>query len=54
MPTVRQRTGASTLLKESLKFVPILGFGMMFFGFVFMSRKMEVDAAAPGVFLPAQ
>ena len=31
------------ILKETLKKVPILGPGMMFFGFIFMSRKMETD-----------
>lgn len=31
------------ILKESLKHVPILGWGMRFYGFVFMSRKWETD-----------
>ncbi|CAK7224567.1 hypothetical protein SBRCBS47491_005595 [Sporothrix bragantina] len=31
------------ILKESLKYIPILGTGMMFYGFIFMSRKMSVD-----------
>ncbi|KAK3935861.1 acyltransferase-domain-containing protein [Diplogelasinospora grovesii] len=31
------------ILKESLKYIPFLGPGMMFYGFVFMSRKMAVD-----------
>lgn len=31
------------ILKESLKYIPILGLGMMFYGFIFMSRKMAVD-----------
>lgn len=31
------------ILKESLKKIPIIGPGCMFFGFIFMSRKMEVD-----------
>ncbi|CAI4212889.1 unnamed protein product [Parascedosporium putredinis] len=31
------------ILKESLKHIPILGHGMMFYGFIFMSRKMAVD-----------
>ncbi|KJR87676.1 uncharacterized protein SPSK_07530 [Sporothrix schenckii 1099-18] len=31
------------ILKESLKYIPILGAGMQFFGFIFMSRKMSVD-----------
>jgi len=31
------------ILKESLRWIPILGQGMMFYGFIFMSRKMAVD-----------
>ena len=31
------------ILKESLKYIPIVGWGMMFYGFIFMSRKMSVD-----------
>ncbi|CCC11924.1 hypothetical protein SMACR_05137 [Sordaria macrospora] len=31
------------ILKESLKYLPIVGQGMMFYGFIFMSRKMNVD-----------
>lgn len=31
------------ILKESLKYLPIIGPGMMFYGFIFMSRKMTVD-----------
>lgn len=31
------------ILKESLKYIPIIGLGMMFYGFIFMSRKMAVD-----------
>ncbi|KAK3366148.1 acyltransferase-domain-containing protein [Lasiosphaeria ovina] len=31
------------ILKESLKYIPIMGAGMMFYGFIFMSRKMAVD-----------
>ena len=31
------------ILKESLRFIPILGWGMMFYGFIFMSRKMDKD-----------
>jgi 1-acyl-sn-glycerol-3-phosphate acyltransferase len=31
------------ILKESLKYVPVLGWGMMFYGFIFMSRKMAKD-----------
>jgi lysocardiolipin and lysophospholipid acyltransferase len=31
------------ILKESLKYIPVAGWGMMFFSFVFMSRKMSTD-----------
>ncbi|KAL2195122.1 acyltransferase-domain-containing protein [Corynascus similis CBS 632.67] len=31
------------ILKESLKYIPIVGPGMMFYGFIFMSRKMAID-----------
>ncbi|KAJ4504133.1 hypothetical protein HRR83_008626 [Exophiala dermatitidis] len=31
------------ILKESLKYVPILGPGMMFYGFIFMARKWAAD-----------
>lgn len=31
------------ILKESLKYIPIIGTGMMYYGFIFMSRKMAVD-----------
>ncbi|KAI0123985.1 acyltransferase-like protein [Xylariales sp. AK1849] len=31
------------ILKESLKWLPVIGPGCMFFGFIFMSRKMAVD-----------
>ena len=31
------------ILKESLKFLPIIGPGMMFYGFVFLSRHWETD-----------
>lgn len=33
------------ILKESLKWIPILGTGMMFFSFIFLSRKWETDKA---------
>jgi 1-acyl-sn-glycerol-3-phosphate acyltransferase len=33
------------MLKESLRNLPILGWGMRFYGFIFMSRKMETDEA---------
>ena len=31
------------ILKESLSYVPVIGWGMRFYGFVFMSRKMATD-----------
>ncbi|KAH9884266.1 acyltransferase-domain-containing protein [Xylariomycetidae sp. FL2044] len=31
------------ILKESLKWIPLIGPGCMFFSFIFMSRKMSVD-----------
>lgn len=31
------------ILKESLKYIPFIGSGMMFYGFIFMSRKMATD-----------
>lgn len=31
------------ILKESLKYIPVIGWGMMFYGFIFMSRKMSTD-----------
>ena len=31
------------ILKESLKYVPFMGWGMMFYGFVFMARKWATD-----------
>lgn len=31
------------ILKESLKYIPLLGWGMMFYSFIFMSRKMATD-----------
>lgn len=31
------------ILKESLKYIPIIGPGMMFFGFIFMARKWVSD-----------
>ncbi|OAA65639.1 Phospholipid/glycerol acyltransferase [Niveomyces insectorum RCEF 264] len=31
------------ILKESLKYLPVIGPGMMFYGFIFMSRKMAID-----------
>ncbi|KAJ5693376.1 hypothetical protein N7462_002799 [Penicillium macrosclerotiorum] len=31
------------ILKESLKYIPIMGQGMMFYGFIFMARKWQSD-----------
>lgn len=31
------------ILKDSLRWIPLLGWGMMFYGFIFMSRKWETD-----------
>jgi 1-acyl-sn-glycerol-3-phosphate acyltransferase len=31
------------ILKESLKYIPVIGPGCMFLGFIFLSRKMAVD-----------
>ncbi|KJZ77227.1 hypothetical protein HIM_03548 [Hirsutella minnesotensis 3608] len=31
------------ILKESLKYIPFIGTGMMLYGFIFMSRKMATD-----------
>lgn len=31
------------ILRDNLKYVPIVGWGMMFYGFIFMSRKMATD-----------
>jgi len=31
------------ILKQSLSYVPIIGWGMRFYGFIFMSRKMATD-----------
>lgn len=31
------------ILKESLKHIPFIGWGMRFYGFIFMSRKMASD-----------
>jgi 1-acyl-sn-glycerol-3-phosphate acyltransferase len=31
------------ILKESLKYIPVMGQGMMFYGFIFMARKWESD-----------
>ncbi|KAL5119104.1 hypothetical protein ACEQ8H_003028 [Pleosporales sp. CAS-2024a] len=31
------------ILKESIKYIPLLGTGMMFYGFIFLSRKWATD-----------
>lgn len=31
------------ILKESLKYIPVIGPGMMFYGFIFMARKWATD-----------
>lgn len=31
------------ILKDSLRWIPLIGTGMMFYGFIFMSRKMATD-----------
>jgi 1-acyl-sn-glycerol-3-phosphate acyltransferase len=31
------------ILKESLKYIPMIGPGMMLFGFIFLSRNWELD-----------
>lgn len=31
------------ILKESIKYIPLLGTGMMFYGFIFLSRKWAKD-----------
>ncbi|EWC47699.1 hypothetical protein DRE_02899 [Drechslerella stenobrocha 248] len=31
------------ILKESLKWIPIIGWGMQFYGFIFLARKWETD-----------
>jgi lysocardiolipin and lysophospholipid acyltransferase len=31
------------ILKESIKYIPILGVGMQFYGFIFLSRKWATD-----------
>ncbi len=31
------------ILKEALKYVPVMGPGMMFYGFIFMARKWQTD-----------
>jgi 1-acyl-sn-glycerol-3-phosphate acyltransferase len=31
------------ILKESIKMIPVIGQGMMFYGFIFLSRKWSTD-----------
>jgi lysocardiolipin and lysophospholipid acyltransferase len=31
------------ILKESIRYIPVLGTGMMFYGFIFLSRKWATD-----------
>lgn len=31
------------ILKESIKYIPLIGTGMMFYGFIFLSRKWSKD-----------
>lgn len=31
------------ILKESLKYIPVLGFGMQMYGFIFMARNWQKD-----------
>jgi lysocardiolipin and lysophospholipid acyltransferase len=31
------------ILKESIKYIPVLGTGMMMYGFIFLSRKWATD-----------
>jgi len=41
--TARMHGHIYIVLKESLKYIPLLGQGMMFYGFIFMSRKWVSD-----------
>ena len=41
--TARMHGHLFIILKESLKYIPILGQGMQFFSFIFLSRKWETD-----------
>ncbi|KAM0327590.1 hypothetical protein ACHAQA_005883 [Verticillium albo-atrum] len=41
--TPRMHGHVYIILKESLKWIPFIGWGMMFYGFIFMSRKMSTD-----------
>lgn len=41
--TSRMHGHVYIILKESLKYIPVLGPGMMFYGFIFMARKWASD-----------
>ncbi|RPA92167.1 acyltransferase-domain-containing protein [Choiromyces venosus 120613-1] len=41
--TARMHGFLYIILKESLKYVPVIGPGMQFFGFIFLARKWEQD-----------
>lgn len=41
--TTRMHGHIFIILKETLKYLPILGQGMMFYGFIFMARKWQLD-----------
>jgi len=41
--TSRMHGHVYIILKESLRYIPVLGPGMMFFGFIFMARKWASD-----------
>ena len=41
--TSQQHGHIFIILREDLKYIPILGWGMMFFGFIFMARKWAND-----------
>ena len=41
--TARMHGYIYIILKESLKYIPLMGIGMQFYGFIFMARKWEQD-----------
>jgi lysocardiolipin and lysophospholipid acyltransferase len=41
--TARMHGFIYIILKESLKYLPLIGVGMQFYGFIFMARKWEQD-----------
>ncbi|KAL1969048.1 hypothetical protein VTN77DRAFT_882 [Rasamsonia byssochlamydoides] len=41
--TARMHGHIYIILKEALKYIPIIGQGMMFYGFIFMARKWQLD-----------